>query len=271
MKRVIIIVGLFFAGMFVSQAQEYCDTLKWKIIKTNYGDWDGIRFHAFGNLDNAVMNIDTLSILNLEMVVVNISNNTFFANETYSTTIYYYIYVDTVPIIWTKITTQSTLKKKISPNDTVKIVASYFGINLLDDINSIKEHSDIDLEQITHWEMIIGMGYTETDGFYADSVFYAGADTSIFYVVKTPVGIVGTERAPSLPQIFPNPARLQFTVTNTENASLYLYNMVGQEVLQTYSTEENTVINVNTLPQGLYVLKVVKNGVLSTYKVVVSY
>jgi hypothetical protein len=129
---------------------------------------------------------------------------------------------------------------------------------------------EFDFEEISYWQMIIGVYYTVKDGRYSDSVLYAGADTSIFYVVKTPVGIVGTERTPSLPQIFPNPACSQFTVTNTENASLYLYNVVGQAVLQTYSTEENTVINVNTLPQGLYVLKVVKNGEVSTHKVVVS-
>ena len=71
-------------------------------------------------------------------------------------------------------------------------------------------------------------------------------------------------------QIFPNPARSQFTITHTENASLQLYNTVGQEVLHTQSTDENTIINVSTLPQGLYVLKVVKDGAVKMYKVVVS-
>ena len=70
--------------------------------------------------------------------------------------------------------------------------------------------------------------------------------------------------------VFPNPARSQFTVTNTKNASLQLYNMVGQEILHTQSTEENTIINVSTLPQGLYMLKVVKDGAVKIYKVVIS-
>jgi len=69
-------------------------------------------------------------------------------------------------------------------------------------------------------------------------------------------------------KIFPNPAQSQFTVTNTENASLYLYNILGQEVLRTDSKEENIVINVNSLPQGVYVLKVVKNGISSKYKII---
>jgi len=70
--------------------------------------------------------------------------------------------------------------------------------------------------------------------------------------------------------VFPNPARSQFTVTHTENASLQLYNMVGQEILHTQSIDENTIINVSTLPQGLYMLKVVKDGAVSMYKIVVS-
>ena len=70
-------------------------------------------------------------------------------------------------------------------------------------------------------------------------------------------------------KIFPNPAQTHFTVTNTENANLYLYNVMGQEILRTYSTDKNTVINVNILPQGVYVLKVTKDGVLSTHKVLV--
>ena len=69
-------------------------------------------------------------------------------------------------------------------------------------------------------------------------------------------------------KIFPNPAQTHFTVTNTANATLHLYNTMGQEVFSTYGKEENTIINVNTLPQGVYVLKVTKDGVLSTHKVV---
>jgi len=86
--------------------------------------------------------------------------------------------------------------------------------------------------------------------------------------MKQKVEIKETQQ-PTNVNIFPNPACSHFTVTNTENASLQLYNMLGQEVFSTYSKEGNTIINVNILPQGLYVLKVVKNGVVSTHKVVV--
>jgi hypothetical protein len=46
--------------------------------------------------------------------------------------------------------------------------------------------------------------------------------------------------------------------------------MVGQEVFRIYSSEENTVVNVDFLPQGMYVLKVLKGGVFSTHKIVID-
>ena len=68
-------------------------------------------------------------------------------------------------------------------------------------------------------------------------------------------------------KIYPNPTQLQFTVTNTENATIQLFNMLGQEVLQVTNTEGNTVINVDFLPQGIYVLKVLKDNNPSVHKI----
>ena len=71
-------------------------------------------------------------------------------------------------------------------------------------------------------------------------------------------------------QIYPNPAHSQLTVTNTENATIHLYNMLGQEVLRADSKEENAVVNIGFLPQGVYVLKVVRGDCTSVHKVVVN-
>jgi len=68
-------------------------------------------------------------------------------------------------------------------------------------------------------------------------------------------------------EIYPNPAQSQFTVTNTENAEIQLFNILGQKVFQTFGTQENTVVNTASLPQGLYVLKVVKDNVSTVHKV----
>lgn len=67
--------------------------------------------------------------------------------------------------------------------------------------------------------------------------------------------------------VFPNPARSHFTVTNTENANIQLYNMQGQKIKQLIGKEENTTIQTNNLSAGMYVLKVEKENAVVTKKV----
>ncbi len=67
-------------------------------------------------------------------------------------------------------------------------------------------------------------------------------------------------------QVFPNPAQSQFTVTNTENANIQLYNMVGQRIMQTIGKEDNTIIYTDNLPAGMYVLRLEKGSTIQTQK-----
>jgi len=271
MKKVIIIASLFFAGIVISQAQTECDTLKWKSLKSYYLYIDGGQFYRFGHLDSAIINVDTLSAFYLGSQIVNISNDTFFANEGFAIAFTYDFYADTGMVAstgWQSI--NYPFRMDYFPNDTLRSTSVETEFDLAFMINQLKEVQGVELEEVSYWQVITGIFYTAKDGYYSDSVFYAGSDTSTFYVVRTPVNIVETDYNASLQTIFPNPARSQFTVTHTENASLQLYNMVGQEVLHTQSTDENTIINVSTLPQGLYMLKVVKDGAVKMYKVVVS-
>ena len=269
MKRVIVIVSLVFAGISVSQAEEDCDTLKWETIKTRYFGMEGDSFYRIGELDSATINIDTLPFFYVGIETVNISNDTFYADEVFLVEFYCYFYADTGLIAYFDNPIYYYFGMDFLPNDTLRSVSVETAMDLLHIINQIKDLG-VELEGISYWQLVTGIGYTTKDGRYSNSAFYAGTDTSTFKVVRNPVGIVGTGRAPSLPQVFPNPAQTHFTVTNTENATLHLYNMVGQEVLRTYGTGENTVIDVGLLPQGVYVLKVVKDGSLSVYKIVVS-
>ena len=72
-------------------------------------------------------------------------------------------------------------------------------------------------------------------------------------------------------RIYPNPTQSRFTITNTENATIQLYTILGQEILQIDNAEKNTVISIDFLPQGVYVLKVEKNNKTSTHKIWKSY
>jgi hypothetical protein len=135
------------------------------------------------------------------------------------------------------------------------------------DTNSFDMFYIFDVKALTNGGVLV-TGRAEK---FDDNYPYNNRSYLLYYYPAQDVNIVETHCNASLRRVFPNPAKTQFTVTNTENANLYLYNMVGQEVLHTYSTEENSIINVNFLPQGLYVLKVVKDGVVSVHKVGVSY
>jgi hypothetical protein len=272
MKKQIFILGLFFAGILVSHAQEECDTLKLKVIKSHYLQYTqrvGGDFKFVRELDGAVINIDTLPSFYLGASVVNVSNDTFSSANIFSFGVLCSTYADTGILVSTWGTIAYSFGRDFFPNDTINMPVD-ITIDLLNTINWIKENKDVDFEEINYRQMIIGIGYTDKDGVYSDSIFYASADTSIFYVVKTPVNIQETKKEASVISVFPNPARSQFTITNTENTEIQLYNMVGQEVLRTYSKEENTVVNVDFLPQGMYVLKVLKGGVFSTHKIVIN-
>ncbi|MDR0603124.1 MAG: Omp28-related outer membrane protein [Bacteroidales bacterium] len=97
------------------------------------------------------------------------------------------------------------------------------------------------------------------DGKNCEDLFY------FFNVIEAYNGIQKLNKGNII--IFPNPAHSQFTVTNIADANLRLYNMLGQEILSINSSEENTTISVDFLPQGMYVLKVAQNKDLSVYKI----
>jgi hypothetical protein len=84
--------------------------------------------------------------------------------------------------------------------------------------------------------------------------------------VTEPIRVQNFQNENSI-SIFPNPAYTQFTVTNTENAVITMYNLVGQQVKQVAGKAENTIIQTEDLPAGMYVLKVEKENGLLTKKV----
>jgi hypothetical protein len=243
--------------------------MKIKTVKTYYGRIEEGYYYRIGELDRAVINADTLSGLYPEMLFVNISNDTFSSDVQYQMLIDFRFYDDTdSPLIKVRAPSpKTTIDSEFFPDDTLIRVINF---SLLDMIDIFTEGENIDLAQIAYLRMIIGFVYTSQDGTYSERAFYEGADTSIFYIVRGNVGIQEIEQKTNVISVYPNPARSQFIVTNTENASLQLYNMAGQQVLYTYSKENNTVINMDFLPQGVYVLKALKDGVFSTHKIVIN-
>ena len=68
-------------------------------------------------------------------------------------------------------------------------------------------------------------------------------------------------------KVFPNPAQTQFTITNTENANITLYTILGQKIKQVVGKDENTIIQTGNLPVGMYILKIEKENNVLTKKI----
>ena len=265
MKKTIFILS--FIGLILSINAQ--NTVKLKTIQTQYVE-AGYNLDIKGELNGAVINIDTLPIFFPLLTIVNISNDTFFATEMINLQMFFYVYDNTDSILFsnrTVLTPQpiSSISNDWYPNDTTRILC--FDYTFSEIIEAI-ESTGVSFDEISYWVVACGVHYTSKDGTFTDSVFFAGADIATFYVIRNDVSIHETEQTAFT--IYPNPAQTQFTVTNTENASITLHNILGQEVKRTQATAEQTTIYTDNLPAGIYVLKVEKEGTVFTKKVQIS-
>ena len=211
MKKVIFIFSVLLVFTFSTSAQ---DTPKFKVIKAYYGEVDEYSFNVKGELDGAVINTDTISLLMFPLIrVVNISNDTFSSDVRYEVVLDFFLYADTGLLLSDhNVSKRLSIGNKFLPNDTIGFGIIVFSLPSV--INEI-EMSGIALEQISYWKMIAGISYTSKDGMYSEEAFYAGADTSIFYVVRGGVGVVEPHNYADL-QIYPNPTTGQLTIESTE-------------------------------------------------------
>jgi hypothetical protein len=71
-----------------------------------------------------------------------------------------------------------------------------------------------------------------------------------------------------LPIIYPNPASTAITFKTSSEGHLSILNFNGQQLLRQEITEPNTTIDVSTLPNGVYVVKVVGENRAQVGKVI---
>ena len=270
MKKHIFIFSFCLASVFTLSAQDRCDTLKWKVTNTEYNKINPPSVQFFGNLHGAVINLDTLYSFTPFLYYTNISRDTFLQFTELSVLSNCAAYTDTGRFDFDfSFSLTFRIYDQINPGGESNVG---FGeeFNFSNMISTLKMYG-LSFEEITHWEMINMIIGTSIDGLYSDSVVSLGADTSIFYITRTP------PTPPSIQEttqteffVFPNPAQSQFTVTNTENAKLSLYNILGQQVKQVIGEGENTIIYTEDLPQGIYILKIEKGDAVLTKKVQIS-
>ncbi|MBR3947539.1 MAG: choice-of-anchor J domain-containing protein [Bacteroidales bacterium] len=78
-------------------------------------------------------------------------------------------------------------------------------------------------------------------------------------------GAVNTFEASEI-AMFPNPTTGIVNFSNVENATIEVFNMMGQVVSRVENANENTTIDLSTVANGNYVVRIVMNGEVATSK-----
>ncbi len=255
MKKIILFIA--FTGLILSANAQ--DTLKLKTIKTYYGDIKESYYYRIGELDGAAINTDTLSLLIPELLILNVSNDTFSSGVRFEYIIDFYLYADTGLLsVDRNVSLRYPIPYDFFPNDTIDLGSIGFkAFPLLGVIKEI-EGMGIDFEQISYWKIITGISYTSKDGTYSEKVFYEGADTSVFYIVRGDVGVKAIEQNTSIFTLYPNPANESITIDNEgiPIKEVCFYNLVGQKVKQMPINATQANINIQEMPPGMYIIKI---------------
>jgi Secretion system C-terminal sorting domain len=87
------------------------------------------------------------------------------------------------------------------------------------------------------------------------------------YFWKAPLGISSFEK--SNIKMYPNPAKNNVTIeANTAIEKVSVYNVIGQEVMTSSSTNQSITLDVSNLQVGIYVVKTTIDGAISTSRFV---
>jgi photosystem II stability/assembly factor-like uncharacterized protein len=110
------------------------------------------------------------------------------------------------------------------------------------------------------------------------SIFFPDANTGYAVgrygtILKTddgggPVGVIENKPTSKTLKLYPNPAHKNLTIEPVEKGVLYICNLNGTLFLQKEITKSNTIIDISSLPNGIYVLKFVEEKGLQVVKFV---
>ncbi len=67
--------------------------------------------------------------------------------------------------------------------------------------------------------------------------------------------------------VYPNPATTNIYVENNTGATINIYNLVGEKVMEITNADKNAVVNVSGLNAGTYIVKVIEGNTVKTAKV----
>ncbi len=258
------VVSFIFPNIFAQ------DAVKLKTVRTEYGVFIDSKFNSIGNLDGAVINPDSVSILVTQMYIVNTSNDTFKGTDKFMQVMIFHPYSASGELLTEPDYNESNsypFVNDLLPGDTTCFGTMVFRFS---DIRYAVGEST--WKQISYWKIITGISYTSVDGIYSDTVFFASADTCTFRITASGVGVADVTGNVAGCEVFPNPASEQLNVTCEEPMqSIALFNTAGQRVRQMESCGSEAQIPLSGLHRGLYLMKVHTANGSAVRKVVVEF
>ena len=89
-----------------------------------------------------------------------------------------------------------------------------------------------------------------------------------------PLSVPALSNANTEIKVYPNPAndQLNLNLPVGKNYTIHLVNMMGQEIANTVTTRPNVTLSTNTIPVGIYILKIIdETGSIATKKIVIEH
>ncbi len=95
--------------------------------------------------------------------------------------------------------------------------------------------------------------------------FHNGEGVSVPEGIDPPEPFVNSFSASEI-EMYPNPSNGLVNFTNVENATIEVYNMMGQVVASVINANDNATIDLSGVANGNYVVRIVKDGAIATSK-----
>lgn len=93
---------------------------------------------------------------------------------------------------------------------------------------------------------------------------WSNVDASVALKLECASSSASIKEVANAVKVYPNPANNKLTIADLQGlAEVSIHNLLGKEVLQTNATQN---IDISTLPQGVYTLKIKQNGTISQAK-----
>ncbi len=101
---------------------------------------------------------------------------------------------------------------------------------------------------------------------------YKSAPNLDFYDYSTCIGLEDLKKEEIDFILYPNPAKDNITIRTKQlkDGSLFIYDIMGKEVLSTRINNDETILNINNLKTGVYILKVlnIENSIVGNKKII---